>query len=143
MSFHEPAGRALTKAESALIRWLLRPDFPGATALRKQLPKTRALGTWHPDWVSLNLSVAQDAAASEFADGPVPGEVWAYDTDGHPTGTVVLWVSDGYLSAVEYGWVTDEPPTALPTTDALRDIAAGSTHKEHDAARRRKPGILP
>lgn len=143
MSLHEPVGRALTKPEADLVRWLLRPDFPGVAALRKQIPKTRALGSWHPDWISLNLTVAKDAIPSEFAEGPVPGEVWAYDAEGHATGTVLLWVSDGFLSAIEFGWVTDEPPTALPTCDALRDVAAGSTHPEHDAARRRRPGLQP
>ncbi len=136
-------GRVLTKAEVDLVRWLLRPDAPGVAALRTQVTLTRALGSWHPDSVSLNLTVDQDATPSEFPDGPVPGEVWAYDSDGHATGTVLLWVADGFLSAIEFGWVTDEPPTALPTCDALRDVAAGSTHPEHDAARRRRPGLQP
>ena len=115
-------GRELTQSETDVIVWLLRHDFPGVQELRAQVPLTRALGSWHDDEVSLNLTVALNALASPFPDGPVPGRAWAYDPEGNALGTVLLWVTDGYVSAVEYGWVTDTAPIALPEVTALRDL---------------------
>lgn len=115
-------GRALTKAERDVIEWLLRHDFPGAAGLRAQIPLTRALGSWNEGSVSLNLTVAAEAVPAPVPDGPVPGRAWAYDAKGTATGTVLLWVADGVLEAIEYGWVTDKPPKALPKVTAMRDL---------------------
>lgn len=115
-------GRALTKNDKALVEFLLRPDFPGVKELRKQLVATTVLGSVDPESVSLNLHVDQGATASTAPDGPVPGRVWAYAEDGSALGTLLLWVADGFLSAVEYGWVTDDAPTALPPVAALKDL---------------------
>jgi hypothetical protein len=114
--------RALTKAETDVIVWLLRHDFPGAPELRAQVPLTRALGAWNEGSVSLNLAVAAEALPAVVPDGPVPGRAWAYNAKGLATGTVLLWVADGVLEAIEYGWVTDKPPKALPKVTALRDL---------------------
>jgi hypothetical protein len=111
--------RDLTRAETDLIGWLLRHDVPGAVELRAQVPLTRALGSWNEGSVSLNLTVAVPAPGP---DGPVPGRAWAYDAKGNATGTVLLWVQDGVLEAIEYGWVTDKPPKSLPKVTALRDL---------------------
>jgi hypothetical protein len=114
--------RALTKAEKDVVVWLLRHDFPGAAELRAQVPLTRALGSWNEGSVSLNLTVAVEAVPAPLPDGPVPGRAWAYDSKGNATGTVLLWVADGVLEAIEYGWVTDTPPKSLPKVAALRDL---------------------
>jgi hypothetical protein len=115
-------GRALGKNEKALVEFLLRPDFPGVKELRKQVSATTVLGSAHPESLSMTLSVAQEAKASPCPDGPVPGRVWAYAKDGSALGTLLLWVTDGFLSAVEYGWVTDEAPDELPLVSALKDL---------------------
>jgi hypothetical protein len=31
-----------------------------------------------------------------------------------------VWVKDGYLSSLEYSWVTHDMPTEYPTVDQLR-----------------------
>jgi hypothetical protein len=36
------------------------------------------------------------------------------DDAGEYVGEVIVWATDGYLSAIEYAWVTDDPPTSLP-----------------------------
>jgi hypothetical protein len=95
--------RALTKAETDVIVWLLRHDFPGAPELRAQVPLTRALGAWNEGSVSLNLAVAAEALPAVVPDGPVPGRAWAYNAKGLATGTVLLWVADGVLEAIDYG----------------------------------------
>jgi hypothetical protein len=37
-----------------------------------------------------------------------------------PTGEVLVWVTDGYLSTLEYAWYTDEPPQYLPLPADIR-----------------------
>lgn len=116
------SGRELTADEHDLVEWLLRKDGPGIAQLRAQVPLTRALGTWAPGSASLNLTVSAEAVPAPVRDGPLPSRVWAYDQDGHATGTVLLWVQDGVLEAVEYGWVTDALPARLPTVAQVRDL---------------------
>jgi hypothetical protein len=33
---------------------------------------------------------------------------------------LLVWVDDGYISGLEYGWVTDQPPADLPPLGLLR-----------------------
>ncbi len=115
--------RPLSGPETELLLYLLRKDAAHAEVLRAQLPFTSVLGTWQEGSASVNLSVSAEAVPADLPDGPLPGQVWAYDADGSTLGTVLLWVVDGVLSAVEYGWVTDTPPAALPPVSALRDLA--------------------
>ncbi len=114
--------RALTAEEVALLEYLLHKQTPHADVLRAQIPLTSVLGTWVAGSASVNLSVAAEAVPAPLRDGPIPGEVWAYAEDGSTLGTVLLWVVDGVLSAVEYGWVTDDPPAELPPVSSLHDI---------------------
>ncbi len=43
-----------------------------------------------------------------------------FAADGAPIGTLLVWVKDGYISALEYAWVTDVPPVHLLTVDQVR-----------------------
>lgn len=54
------------------------------------------------------LEVAVPGGASRVAlpDGPLPVRVLSVDDQGTPTGEVVVWITDGYLSALEYAWYT-------------------------------------
>ena len=114
--------RPLTTDEVELLEFLLHKRTSYAAELRAQLPFTTVLGTWVAGSASLNLSVAAEAVPEPLPDGPVPGEVWAHAEDGTTLGTVLLWVVDGVLSAVEYGWVTDDPPAELPPVSSLHDL---------------------
>lgn len=51
---------------------------------------------------------------AEISDGVIPGTGTVKDSSGELVGELLLWVSDGMLSALEYSWYTDEAPTALP-----------------------------
>ncbi len=44
----------------------------------------------------------------------IPATGAVKDSSGELVGELLLWVSDGSLSALEYSWYTDEAPTALP-----------------------------
>lgn len=110
----------MSEREEATVRWLLSRDFVGADELRAQVPNARVVGPWGPGSASVDLAVAGEIPRSQLADGPTPGEAWAYDASGQPLGTVLLWVTGGCLSALEYGWVTDDVPAELPPVETLR-----------------------
>ena len=48
---------------------------------------------------------------------PYGGRVAALD--GEPTGDIILFVDDGYLSCLEYVYYTDHPPAAWPALDRV------------------------
>ncbi len=43
-----------------------------------------------------------------------------YTEQGELVGFLIVWVEDGYLSAFEYPWVTDEPPGTWPDPTQVR-----------------------
>jgi hypothetical protein len=96
---------------------LLSRDFPGQLELLVQLGTLRVVGG--PATFN-ELEVAGGTRPAPLPDGPVPGTAWVEDPDGRPVGTLVAWISSGYLSALEYAWVTDDPPTALPRVERIR-----------------------
>ena len=42
------------------------------------------------------------------------------DDLGKTLGTLLVWVHEGYVSALEYGWVTDQPPITLPAATQVQ-----------------------
>lgn len=55
---------------------------------------------------------------SRPGDGTPAAAMTAYvrDATGEQIGELLLWVEDVRLSAIEYVWFTDEPPSGLPKT---------------------------
>ncbi|MGW4081196.1 hypothetical protein ACWELB_48400 [Streptomyces asiaticus] len=106
--------RYLQAAESDLLNKLLSARFPGAEQLRRQVPQTRVVGRWGIDSPSVDLKVLEPFPPAEVSDGVIPATGAVKDSSGELVGELLLWVSDGRLSALECSWYTDEAPTALP-----------------------------
>ncbi len=68
----------------------------------------------------IELSVPPSCDRAALTDGPLPVRAVALDGQGGFIGEVLVWVTDGYLSAIEYAWYTDEAPTELPPISQLR-----------------------
>jgi hypothetical protein len=49
----------------------------------------------------------------------VPGRAFVSSEAGEPLGEILIWVENGYLSALEYAWVTDEAPDGLPSLELV------------------------
>ncbi|MFT9478606.1 hypothetical protein [Streptomyces sp. 11-1-2] len=109
---HPP--RHLQAAEISVLKKVLSVQFPGAEQLRQQLPQTRVVGRWGSDSPSVDLEVVEPFPRAEVSDGVIPAIGAVKDSSGELVGELLLWVSDGCLSALEYSWYTDEAPVVLP-----------------------------
>jgi hypothetical protein len=116
--------RPLSTDEDAALRWILSlEDFPGVDELRVQAGHVRAI---YGRVTELELEVS-DAPAAPIKDGILPVSAHVVDETNDVIGFITVWVKDGYLSSLEYSWVTDHMPTEYPSLDRLR---ASSTRIE-------------
>ena len=111
--------RMLTQAERDVLTLMISADFDGAKEIRAQLDQVRAVAVWVDGLPSIDVEVAGDAARAPLADGEIPVGAEVRDEQGEYLGEITVWTTDGFLSAVEYSWVSDEPPTRLPDTAAM------------------------
>lgn len=111
--------RSLSLREHAALLWVLSclDDPVVAEVLYRQ-----SLVVAAPDGPStmVDLVVSSDAQPAVVADGPLPVRSVAFDENGQLLGEVMVWVSGGLLSALEYAWYSDEPPSCFPSPLALR-----------------------
>ena len=113
-------GRPLSQEELAVMRHILSVPFPGAGELRQQLSAAKVAGNWAPAGSpSVDIFVAVDKLPAQVPDGPVPVAAQVIDEQGEYLGELLLWVTGGRLSGLEYSWVTDEPPGQLPELDMI------------------------
>jgi len=119
MSNAEAAEGSMALSLHAVLLWVLRelPDQSVAQDLYAQSAvATVAAGL--PTMVE--LTVPPSCEPARVPNGPLPVRAVAVDAQGSPMGEVLVWVSDGYLSTIEYAWYTDEAPTELPRASQLR-----------------------
>jgi len=115
--------RALTPDERGVLIKLIRSGHVAcADALLLQL-ETALVGGGIPTF--LELEISQDTPASTYPDGPLPLRAFVEER-GAVTGEIIIWIKDGYLSALESAWFTDEPPTSAPRPEQVRVEDAGS-----------------
>ena len=106
------------RVQELVANILSETSFAGKDDLVAQVPRLR-IGDGPITF--LRLIVARDETRrSPFERGHTPGTAWVYGTDGSPIGTMFVWVEDGYIAALEYAWVTDEPPVTLPEVGQIR-----------------------
>jgi hypothetical protein len=119
-------GRPLRAIERETLETLLSVDFPGVAELRAQVPLATCAGTQTAGIPpSFDVTVSSDAPRSAFDGIMAPITADVYNSDQEYTGEFLLWLIDGYLSSVEYAWVTDEPPADLPDPGSIQ-VSAGS-----------------
>jgi hypothetical protein len=101
-----------------LLHALLRQaDFPGGDELLGQVASVEIVGG---PLTMLDLRVDERTAPSALSDGPVPLSLVVSGPDGSTIGELLIWVGNGYLSALEFAWWTDEPPGRLPSADLVQ-----------------------
>ncbi|ORT53399.1 hypothetical protein [Streptomyces sp. CB03238] len=97
-----------------MVELILAQGFPGAAELRAQIDFVEVVAQWAEGSVSVDLRVREGAPRSAGASGVIPVDATVVDTSGSLIGEILLWATDGYLSAIEYAWYGDEPPSVLP-----------------------------
>jgi hypothetical protein len=117
MSGPEPT-RPLTIDVQEIARFILeRTHGEAAGVLLSQLGAARLSGRlrWFPDLVV----DTERAEPADLTDGPLPVIPFVRAEDGTHVGEILLWVTGGYLSGIEFAWVTDQPPDDWPSTRDL------------------------
>jgi hypothetical protein len=85
--------------------------------LLRQLPEARVTAVWDSESPSIDIAVPavpESAGKAELPDGPIPGRFPVQGPSGAHIGELLVWVTDGRISGLEYAWFTDEPPSQLP-----------------------------
>jgi hypothetical protein len=114
-------GRPLRAIERQTLEILLSVDFEGVAQLRAQVPVARYAGSRGSGSApSFDITVPEIAPRSVFTGKLVPVTAHVFDSSGEYTGEFILWLTDGYLSGVEYAWVTDEAPHDLPDPSTIQ-----------------------
>ncbi|MFE7751910.1 hypothetical protein [Streptomyces sp. NPDC057428] len=109
----------MSPSEKAVAELVLAHDFPGAAELRAQVDHVQVVAMWGEHSASVDLRLRGDAPRSPVPSGVVPVDATVVDPTGELFGEILLWATEGYLSAIEYAWYGDEPPSALPDTDMI------------------------
>ncbi len=100
-----------------LARLIEDQEFPGKPELLAQVTHASVIGG---PITFRHLDVDRSVApSSPIIGSKVPGQAWVVDETGTTLGTLIVWVEDGYLSGLEYGWVTDDPPDNLPAPSQI------------------------
>lgn len=111
---------SLSENDAAVLRTLFEP-LPGAAKaiLDQQLLNARRERE-AVTMIELEVDVPS-APPLDYPDGPLPGRAFVGDPE-NPIGEMLLWVTGGYLSLLEYAWLTDDVPIALPHPGDIRFV---------------------
>lgn len=108
----------IAQPSTAVIRSLLRRVIEYAPSGARATLLAQADSVEYVDGpvTMLRLRVTGDAAPARGVPNPVPGGPDVLDAQGDVIGLLLLWLNaDGYIDCLEYGWVTDQRPTELPS----------------------------
>ncbi|MFJ4910662.1 hypothetical protein ACIQCR_34855 [Streptomyces sp. NPDC093249] len=114
------APRPLNPVERAVLEHVLASDFTGSSELRSQIVSAEVVAAWAPGSVSIDLRVLEPVRRASLGAGIVPVDAQVLDEQGQYIGELLVWVEDGALAGLEYAWITDKMPTALPPVERIR-----------------------
>lgn len=119
MSGTGPVSRPLSLSEHAALLWVLQA-FPNRDEAELLYGQSKDAVVQAGSVTMLELTIAPSHGPVAIPDGPLPVRAVAYDNDGRPLGELLVWISSGYLAAIEYAWYSDSMPTELPSLTQLR-----------------------
>ncbi|GHF14318.1 hypothetical protein [Streptomyces morookaense] len=111
--------RPINTAERAILEKLLSVDFVGVEELRLQIDFCEVTGIWGQDSVSVDLRTSDSSPQSPAGTGPIPVRTSVLGESGSLEGEILIWVTDGYLSALEYAWYGETMPRELPPAERV------------------------
>jgi hypothetical protein len=116
--------RAISSEEAAVIRSILsRADIRGSGPLIADLDG--ALVANETTWI-LDVKVSNKDQGADLPNGPFPAQALVPNSAEYQ-GEVIIWITDGHLSGLEYAWVSDDPPTTWPRADEMEVVLPASS----------------
>lgn len=68
------------------------------------------------------LDVAALGGISQFPNGPSPARAFITSSAGYH-GEIIVWITDGLVSGLEYAWIGDEPPMRWPRPEEINVVS--------------------
>jgi len=111
--------RPMSPEEDAVIRSILsQTDAAGSGALLADLDG--ALVANDTRWI-LDVKVSNNAKGADLPNGPFPAQAFVPNSADYQ-GEVIIWLTGGHISGLEYAWVSDDPPTRWPRADEMEVV---------------------
>lgn len=115
----ESAWRAISAEEAGVIRSIVKAaTAPCGEDLIDGLSKATVADSTR--WI-LDIRTAATAARCDLPDGPFPARAFVPSKAAYQ-GEVIVWLTDGRVSGLEYAWIRDLPPTSWPLRDEMEII---------------------
>jgi hypothetical protein len=114
--------RSLHASERVVLDALLSNEFVGAVELRAQMDTAMVVGQCDCGCPTIDIESRGDPAVALRDARLAPVELRVMTAGEEPPGEVVLFLTDGRLSSLEYVFYSDEPPGAWPTRDYLEIV---------------------
>jgi len=116
--------RAMSSEERRVITSAITAaEFPGAAALLGEL--SGAMVSNSTPWI-LDVQVSPAAhSAVDLPDGPFPARAYVPSAEGYE-GEIIVWLTGGHVSGLEYAWITSDPPSRWPLPDEMEVVAQDS-----------------
>ena len=77
-------------------------------------------------WI-LDVKPKSPAGGSDLPDGPFPARAFVPSNAAYQ-GEIIIWLTDGHISGLEYAWTSDQPPLRWPRPDEMEVIPQGPRH---------------
>jgi hypothetical protein len=68
-------------------------------------------------WI-LDVKVSNKSEGADLPNGPFPAQAFVPNRAEYQ-GEVIIWLTSGHVSGLEYAWVSDNPPTRWPRADEM------------------------
>jgi hypothetical protein len=116
--------RPMSPEEAGVIRSiLLQADIRRSGPLIADLDG--ALVANETAWI-LDVKVSNHGESAELPNGPFPAQAFVPNS-AEFQGEVIIWLTDGHISGLEYAWVSDDPPTRWPRADEMEIVLQASS----------------
>lgn len=75
------------------------------------------------DWILDVRQATESYCAADIPDGPFPARAFVSSSDV-VRGELIVWITDGHVSGLEYAWTSDQPPARWPRPEELEIVPA-------------------
>lgn len=113
------AWREISAEETAVIAAIITASrLPGCDILLAELDG--AAVSPQTAWI-LDIKPADATRATDLPTGPFPARAFV-PSSAQYQGEVIVWISAGHISGLEYAWITDGRPTRWPLPEEMEIV---------------------